>query len=213
MNPVDPETDEVLLMKEPAFIKYFDLMRKYYNIPGILDVEAEGHLFSQGLAAMNVGWSATLLGDWGELEGLKESIDIAPVPVWTEAAVHPYLTTTPMMIMKDSEHIDEAFAVLLEYVSKENQLRISRMAGSGTVLQDEDVLSQYGADIPGYEGKNVAAFYELPAATLERQSQWDRLVDYKLEEFAESDQDVVSFLRTLQEETETKIKEEKAKEG
>lgn len=213
VNPVDPDTDEVLLTKEPAFRKYYDLMRQYYSIPGIMDVGVEGNLFYQGFAAMNAGWSATLLGDWGDLEGNKGKIEIAPVPTWPELpGVHPYLTTTPMMIMKESKHVNEAFAVLLEYVSEENQPRISRKAGSGSVLQNKDVLSQYGADVPSYVGKNVDAFYEWTPAELERQSQWDRLVDYKIDDFAKSDDDVITFLRKLQEELEVKIKDEKAKQ-
>lgn len=56
------------------------------------------------------------------------------------------------------------------------------------------------------------AFYEWTPAELERQSQWDRLVDYKIDDFAKSDDDVITFLRKLQEELEVKIKDEKAKQ-
>ncbi|MBO0991610.1 ABC transporter substrate-binding protein [Bacillus sp. SD088] len=213
VNPIDPDTDEVLLTKEPAFKKYYELMDRYYSIPGIMDVEEEGDLFAQGFAAMNAGWHQTLLYDWGDLEGTKEHIDIAPLPTWPEKpGVHPYLTTTPMMIMKDSEHVEEAFAILSEYVSKENQLKISRAMASGTVLLDEEIYSQTGAEVPSYKDKNIAAFYELTPAELKSQSQWDRLVDYKLDDFAKSDDDVVTFLRKLQEEIEINIKDEKAKQ-
>ncbi|MCJ7841057.1 extracellular solute-binding protein [Lederbergia sp. NSJ-179] len=210
VNPVDPDTDEVLLLKEPAFKKYYDLMERYYNIPGLYDVGVDGDWFAQGFAAMKVGYHQTLM--WSDVEDKKDSIDIAPIPTWPELpGTHPYLTTTPMIIMKDSKHVEEAFAVLKEYVSKENQLNISRTMSSGTVLMDKEVFEQTGADVPIYEGKNIDAFYELTPAELKRQSRWDRIVDYKLEEFAESEDDAATFLRKLQEEVEIKIKEEKAK--
>lgn len=210
VNPVDPDTDEVLLLKEPAFKKYYDLMERYYNIPGLYDVGVDGDWFAQGFAAMKVGYHQTLM--WSDVEDKKDSIDIAPIPTWPELpGIHPYLTTTPMIIMKESEHVEEAFAILKEYVSKENQLKISRTMASGTVLMDKDVFEQTGADVPIYKGKNIDAFYDLTPAELKRQSRWDRIVDYKLEEFVESEDDATTFLRKLQEEVEIKIKEEKAK--
>lgn len=215
IGPIDPEMDEVRLTTEPAFRKSYELLEKYYNIPGLKESGAfdGGDPFVQGFAAMTVSHLIYLSGDWGDLEEMKqESIEIAPIPIWTDGPdTHPPLDPLPMIISKESEHIDLAFEVLLGYVSEENQLNLSRSGGSGSVLMSEDVLSQYGADLPGYQGKNVGAFYELPAGELKEQSKWDHLVDYKIGEFRETDDDANTFLRKLQDEIEARIEEEKEK--
>src|SRR5699024_7108457 len=132
VNPVDPDTGEILLLEEPAFRKFYDLMDRYYNIPGLYDVETEGDWFSSGFVGMKVFWHQALL--WEDFENMEDSIDIAPLPTWPELpGVHPYLTTTPMIILNDSENVEEAFQVLKEYVSKDNQLKIARTMGTGPV--------------------------------------------------------------------------------
>lgn len=122
-----------------------------------------------------------------------------------------------MIISNYSDHKDEAFQVLMEYVSKENQTQIAREMGSGVVLTDQEVLDQFGADIPDYEGKNIEAFFALEPAEYDgQQSLWDRYVNYSdeggaLEKLAEGI-DINTILRETAEDAETKILEAQAQQ-
>lgn len=117
-----------------------------------------------------------------------------------------------MMISNYSEHKEAAFSVLKEYVSKENQLKISKKMSSGPVLVDEDVIGQFGASLPHYEGKNTRALFDLSPAQFKRKSPWDQYVEIDLKKFQESGMDVPEFLRVVTEEAEARIKEAKLQE-
>src|SRR5690625_1811790 len=134
LNMTDSETGEFLFHERPEFQKYFELMDYFYNIPGVYDADLEGGcLFCSSHAAMTVANNLFLSG---YIENL-ENIDMAPMPVWEEAPTTvPYYGTSPMIITNYSEHKDEAFQVLQEYVSPENQVDMVKTGSSASVLSD-----------------------------------------------------------------------------
>jgi len=221
-NVTDPETGDVLLDSDPMFVKYFELMKKLYSIPGMKEnmIDPDGNFkfqFTQGLSAMTLSINNYLGWDWGEFNGIKEHVDLAPMPVWEDhPGIVPPLLSTPQVISKYSKNPDAAFEVLKEYVSKDNQIRVSRSMASAPVTTDPEVLKEFGADIPEYQGKNVQAYFVGTPAVFEgRKSQWDDFVDMgdALRKFAQSDMDVVKFLREYSEQAQARVKDAMAASG
>ncbi|CAK4836566.1 unnamed protein product [Aphanomyces euteiches] len=117
-----------------------------------------------------------------------------------------------MVINSFSEHKDEAFQVLAAYLGKQNQIEIAKNVSSGIVLEDQEIKEQYGANVPAFKDKNVAAFFKLkPAEPKTIHSPWDQYVSFDLAKFADSDMNIQEFLRTTKEEAEAKIADAKTK--
>ncbi|MFC0396142.1 ABC transporter substrate-binding protein [Paenibacillus mendelii] len=211
LNKTDPETGEVLITKDPGFTRYFEWMKKFYSIPGIVGEHTKGQsLFALKQAAMTLNWNGFLAGGWGDKE-FQKNMDVLPVPVWADAPTNgPIVGTSPMVITNFSKHKNEAFKVLAEYFSDENQTNILKDMASGPAVSNPDIRKMYGTNVDAYKGKNIGAFFKVwPAIPKERFSLWDQYVDIggSLAKFAESDMDVATHLRKLKEESEAKIKE------
>jgi len=214
LNKTDPDTGEVLITKDPGFAKYFEWMKKFYSIPGIVGEHTNGKLlFPQKQAAMTIWWNGLLGDNWGDKE-FKKNMDIAPVPVWADApTAGPIVGTSPMIITKFSKHKNEAFQVIAEYMSDENQTNILKDMASGPAVSNPDIRKMYGTNVEAYADKNRGAFFKVwPVTPKNRFSSWDQYVDIggSLAKFAESDMDVATHLRKLKEESEAKIKEAQA---
>lgn len=211
INMTDPETGEFLFDERSEFREYFNLMDTFYNIPDIYDSETEGScLFCEKRAAMSLASNLFLNEGMGDLEA-QENMDLLPAPVWPDAPnITPYLGSSPMIIANYSEHKDEAFQVLLEYISPENQLEMVQNGSSASVLSDPAILEQYAANNQYYKNKNRDAWFTgEPALYEELQSRWDIFVDIggTLKKLAETDIDVNSLMRELEEESSGKIQE------
>ncbi len=114
-----------------------------------------------------------------EFQGSQEGIDMVPTPAWAALpSTGPYLGTSPMIITNYSEHQKEAFQVLLEYISPENQLEMVQNGSSASVLEDPAILEQFAANNEQYKDKNRDAwFIGEPAIYEETQSEWDLHID------------------------------------
>ncbi len=51
LNFTDPETGEVIIEDDPNIREYFDKMDRYFSIPGVAELDAEGNLFPEQRAA------------------------------------------------------------------------------------------------------------------------------------------------------------------
>lgn len=216
VNMTDPETGDVLITEDPAFAKYMDLMEAFNSIPGLYneDPETRNIQFAQGTAAMHISWHGYLTWFGGEdAKTYQKNMDILPVPYWDDLKnIVPTRGSHPWVINKYSEQKEAALQFLAESLTTDYQTKLSR-TGTPPVLMDETILAQFGAENEVYEGKNVLAFFEGEIAPPpEKQSVWDQYVDFEgaLEDFAEKDMDVQTFLRVLKEESEIKIADAKA---
>lgn len=211
VNLTDPETGEVLITKEPAVTKYLELMKKFYSIPGIYSEDPEvrkDYSFQNKNVAMIVSWPGYIKWGIGDPE-IAKHIQAVPVPVWPELPnIAPASFSHPFIINKHSENKDEAFQVLAEYVSPEHQTKLARI-GDRPVLIDPKVSEEFGAELEVYEGMDISAFFSREPAIPTTISKWDQYVDLSgsLLKFSESDMNIPEFLRVLQEESETKIKD------
>lgn len=216
VNMTDPETGEVLVTEKPEIRQYFEMIREYNDIPGI-DSEkiAESCVFCEKRAAMSIAWHGLYLGGWGDDPSTAENMDISPLPVWPELPnTGPYMSSYPIMVSKLSEHKDEAFQVLMGYMSEQNQLAMSKTVSAGPTTLYPSVQEEFAADNEFYDGKNVSAIFALdPAIGEQRQSaKWDGYVDIggALNKIATTEIDVPTLLREMEEEAEISIKEAKA---
>lgn len=210
-NATDPDTGEVLVNKNEAFKKYFDLVSEFYNIPGISDEEAISNTFPERRAGMALATQTAL--NWLAGEDDPEPIDLAPYPVWPEMPnIGPLTGTTPMVIANYSENKETALKVLEAYFDPEILLKQVRAGATAPPIDDPELQSQYAVEMEIYEGKNLDAYHVLDRATPEeRVSRWDDFVDIaSAEEAIREGKDVVTVLRELEEESEAKIQEEMA---
>ncbi|MFC7680450.1 ABC transporter substrate-binding protein [Paenibacillus sp. GCM10028914] len=217
-NFVDPETDEVILTKDPNITRYFEFMKKFYSIPGIYerDPEKQGSFYAGGTAAMLLSWPTFM--EWGIPEEVRANTNAVLVPIWGGEDKFTPPTQAHMYILnKYSENKDAAFQWMMEEVSEDIQMYFSGK-GFPTVLKSPEVIATFGSEKQEvYEGQNVQAYFPDIARVLEgRKSQYQRLaenlVTEKLSEFANSDMNIAEFLRKVEEELDIKIKEEKLKQ-
>ncbi|MFC7677369.1 ABC transporter substrate-binding protein [Paenibacillus sp. GCM10028914] len=212
VTATDPTTGEVQINNEEGFKRYFDMMARYYSIPGIKDT-GENDPFAQKRAAMAIRNNITLAHGWGDIEYLKP-FELAPFPVWPGMPDSgPETGTTPMIIANYSEHKKEALEVLKAYFEPEIMLQQVRSGGTVPPLSDPELYKQYAKDLEEYEGKNLEAYYQLTRVSTNRKSRWDVFVDLESAEKKIADgEDVVTVLRQLEEESQTKIKEAMAQQ-
>lgn len=217
-NFVDPETDEVLLTKDPDITRYFELMKKFYSIPGLYerDPEKQASFYASGTAAMLVSWPTYM--EWGISEEVRANTNAVFAPIWGGEDQFTAPTQAHMFIMnKYSENKDAAFQWMKEEVSEDIQKYFSAN-GFPTVLKSPEVIATFGSEKDIYEGQNVKAYFPENARILEgRKSQYQKLAEdfivEKLSEFANSDMNIAEFLRKVEEELTIMIDEEKLKKG
>lgn len=209
VNATDPDTGELRLTKDPAFTKQFEFLKKYFSIPGVKE-EYGKEKFMERTAGMYLAWNGLMKNDWKENESFKKSIEILPVPVWPEQPdLSPVSSTTPITINKYSTHQDEAFTVLAKYYSPENQIRMIRPAHAFPAVSDKEIIKQWAADVPGYQGKNMDAIFNVKRPSYKpRKSPWDAYVSMPqaIDRFIASDMDIVKFLRQWEEEAAGDVK-------
>lgn len=205
----DRETGEVLITSKPEFTRFLELMREYYNIPGMRsEMALSADNFVTKTAAMTIHWHNYFDYGWGDME-YQANMDIAPVPVWEDLPnTGPYLGTAVMAISTYSKNKVTAFKVLAQYLSKENQINISRTMASGPAVIDPEVLEQFGKALEQYKDRNTEhVYFSLTPAEFDSYSHYDRFVPFDLTKFADSDIDIPTFLREVKEEAETLIQE------
>lgn len=210
VNLTDPDTGEVLFVDDPAVKEYFELIERIYKIPQEVP---ETHSVYQVLSNVAMTISSPQFMRWGiQWHENSGDVDISYPPVWSSNpnVTEPAKSTYHWVINKYSEHKDAAFKVLIEYTSDESQEMLVRKAEEMTILADDSVKAQFGAELEIFEGKNIESMYAIPANDPpERISRWDQFVDLKVYDFIFSDKDINQHLREVAEETEIKIKEYK----
>lgn len=214
VNLTDPETGAPLLTTEPAAKKYLDLVEEIYSIPGNLPPKESDALgdFIAGNVAMAL--ASPQFMRWGiQTIDKAEPVDFAPAPVWSDNPdkTAPAKSYYHWIINKYSEHKDEAFQVLTEYLSTDIQSMLTKEGQEMTVLADDDIKLQFGADLDIYAGKDIEAIFAVePANPPEKSSKWNKYVTLDINEFIHSEMDTNTYLRIASEKTEIAIKEAEA---
>lgn len=211
---VDPETGEVLIASDPKFAQWMGLVERYYNRPNIEEVAWS---MGSGSTAMMIGWHGFLhehgQEDPDEAVKVREPFDIAPLPVWPDQpnigvspqGVHPWA------INAHSENKEAALQFILLGTSEEYQLEMARQ-GTPSILDTPEAVTEFGANRPEYQGKNLEALFALTPAEPEQKSRWDQYVVFDMGQYQENNWDIQEYLRVTKEETEIKIADVKSQE-
>lgn len=214
----DPETGEVLFADDPRTKQYFDLLASIRDIPGMQEVDEDkpdGFHENQQNIAMWVA-SATHLPLIAPVDGFN--FDMVTTPVWKDLPnIGPSAVALSFNITKQSEHPDEAFKVIAHLASPEGQKVLSR-AGSPPTIEDTTAFDEFGSQIiEQYENNyNARAPFTQKLAPVPPYSKYDEsllgFMNGKANEFLQSNEDTVTFIRKLKDEYETVVKEMQGKE-
>lgn len=216
----DPETGEVLFAKNPDTKRVFDLLDELRNIPGMMESDPnrpDGFQDGQQNIAMwiqNAPWLPLL----APVEGFN--FDMVTTPTWED---HPNVAPTsvalPLNLTKFSENKDAAWAVISYLASEKAQIALSRVGSAPTINSDSAYEQFSAADMEefGKEYNTKAPFIDK-VAKVAPYSPYDPIItfhgeDYiskKAREFLTSEQDVVTYLREMEEEYTTIVKEMQA---
>lgn len=214
----DPKTGNVQLTEEPEFTQYMELLKKLYSIPGMYDENTYG--FSDKTVAMHIDWHGYLTwfgGNDEEAQEFQQEMDIVPVPTFSgKEGLAPTPNTQIFAINAFSEHKKAAFQWILESISPDYQLKLAKSGTPSVITGDKSINEQFAQDNIRFIGKNINAFFQYPFTPPPAKiSPWDSYV--KLEDgiktFLQSDMDIQSFLRALQEESQKAIREAQSANG
>ncbi|MDF2724984.1 MAG: extracellular solute-binding protein family 1 [Paenibacillus sp.] len=198
----------------------FNNLKRFYEIPNnpmAATLNAELQMFyKERTAAMYVGQINQFNSFPADL-----SWDMVSVPQLKEAPGKLSQLTPPYWsITRQSKLKDEAFAVILDLLSEEVQLKQSK-EGKIPTLSDKKLEQAFGADTPALKGKNTkAVFYQpfadptplrksdLPFVPLGTQQS---IISTAFEKVAKQGIDVNTALRDAQEQVKKELDKVKAK--
>jgi multiple sugar transport system substrate-binding protein len=188
---VDPKTNKASVNNE-GWQNYFNTMKQFFEIQGnkpMANKYGNYNLFSKDkTVAMFAGRleqiNTMILAEEGGLNW-----DIVTLPTFSDLpntgtqVNAPYLAITPV-----SEHKDEAFKVMAYLLNDDIQLSHNK-DGRLTVLKDEKIRNQFGANIKELAGKHIQAVTALKPAKPRPFTLYD---DYVVTNLANGFTDVVT---------------------
>lgn len=155
------------LASEP-FQEIFHMLKDWYSTPGVVKEDGTylyGGIGSGFLGTRNVAmqpfWIAGFTSPALALEqsGNNFDWDFAAFPSFVDQPdVGREVEFQSLMISPVSEHKEEAFKVIETVTSYEAQERMNR-EHSITVLNDPELMEQFGKDISIYQGKNIKGIF------------------------------------------------------
>lgn len=163
-KPVDPQTGKVLLENDQwktllgSLLPFYEQADNYWTSSNIT-IAAQRAMFEKDrTAAMYTNYG-------GGTPPADMNWDVVTVPEYTQApGVGPQSYPAYLSISSLSKNPHLAFEMIEYLVSEEYQLENTRK-GRATVLNAPEILKQYGADDPKFQGKNIAAM--LPSKRAE----------------------------------------------
>lgn len=214
-NGTDPKTGEPQFSKNPAFAKFFDLAKRIASIPGNWEPDIQ-YDFTKGEVAMSLGLIANTIPHYPD----ELDYDVVSFPTWSDLpGVGPSTLPLTVAINKHSKHIDESLDILEYLLSDEQQLRMHRLEVP-SVSGDLSILEQFAADtLEQKENReiNIKGIYSLEQAKPALYSPYGpdillygtNFVGSQVTPFLKSGDDVQTFLRKMDEEYTTIVKERK----
>jgi multiple sugar transport system substrate-binding protein len=211
LDPLDPKEDKAAVNTD-GFKKLYENLKRFYELP---NANVANNSFVGGKLAMMAGAVST-----GQLTQFAQATqlnwDMASVPVFADKRDTGFKPAgLSLFISQTSKHKDEAFRVA-DYLTSEEFQTILARNGGGTTLASDKVRSQAGQDVPVLKGKNAKALYYYPFAPTSppRANHLTNVSVNFTNSFAkmiESNTDVNTALRMLEEEVNKSIAETKAK--
>jgi multiple sugar transport system substrate-binding protein len=218
---VDPKTNKALI-DIPRYRKILELFRQVYEQPGYIGPKNEyaygpGGFVTTHILAMQADWVSKLVSDLlqAEAKSAAPNWDLTTVPNFEDTVGKGRHVLADMLIItKPSKHKEQAMQVIQMLTSREQQIKMTRDARL-TVLKDDEVVKQFGANTPSLKGKNIEAIYKYTPSKTPQPHIADKEVQTVIrdmrKEMAVNKKDMNTVLREGQEKADKKIAELMAK--
>ncbi|UVI30184.1 ABC transporter substrate-binding protein [Paenibacillus spongiae] len=209
----DPETGEPQFSKNPAFEKFYSLVKSFADIPGNWE-KGIAYDFSKKDVAMSLGLTSNTIPFFPE----DLNYDVVSFPTWSDLpGVGPSNLPLSLAVNKQSKHIEEALKVLDLLMNDDQLTRLSRI-GVSVSSSNQDILQQFAADRMK-SPKNIKGMYSLTPAKPAPYSKFGpdillygtNFVGSQVTPFLESGDDVKTFLRKMDETYAATVKEIQSK--
>jgi multiple sugar transport system substrate-binding protein len=218
---VDPKTNKALV-DIPLYKKVLELFDQMYKQPGYIgpkDKYAYGPdgFVKDKIQAMQPDWVTKIVSDLiqAEVDGIAPDWDMVTNPTFEDAKGKGRHALADMLVItKASKHKEQAMQVINMMVSREMQILQSRHSRV-TILNDDEVKKQFGANTPSLKSKNTAAVFKNPSVPTPPPHIADKEVQTVIrnirKEMAIGKKDINTVLREGQEKADKKIAELMAK--
>ncbi|OPA77836.1 hypothetical protein BVG16_15565 [Paenibacillus selenitireducens] len=212
----DPATGETQFSKNPAFAKFFDLLKRMQSIPGNYEKDVEDYFQNRNVAMQVEHIYRT--PSFTTIEGLN--FDMVSFPSWPDKpGVGPSNFAYPWVINKHSEHKEQAFKVIECILSDENQLTLTRI-GVPSPLADTKIHEQFGAAKGLQElNLNLKGVYSIKDAEPAYSPYGPETLFFggnyirdQIRKFLDSSGDIQTYLRKMDDEYTTIVKEKREKQ-
>lgn len=214
---VDPKTNKALV-DTPNLRKVLDLFQQVYQQSGYIGAKNEYTYGPDGftkthILAMQADWVGKLISDLlqAETTGIKMNWDMASEPRFEDTVGKGRHALADMLVItKPSKYKEQAMQVIQMMISREQQIMLTR-TGRLTALNDSEIISQFGANFPSLQGKNMRAVYKNPPVQTPSPHLADKEVQTIIramrKEMAIGKKDVNTVLREGQEKADKKLAE------
>lgn len=159
-------------------VKVFSLLRQFYSIPGYMQNGQYSYstdlFFKEQRMAMYPNWIAAFITFFTSA-GTKDAFK------W-DLTAHPGYSDRPgfgkevdfhmAVVNKAGKHKEAAYQVVLSLLSEDVQTKLSR-AGRLSVLKNDEIRKQFGADSNLFQGKNLQAIFKVKPSPLPEASKYD----------------------------------------
>jgi multiple sugar transport system substrate-binding protein len=215
---VDPATNKAVIDND-VYRKIYGLLKQVYDQPGYVGPKDK---YAYGPDAFIKDRNLGIITEWvvkimsplidASDQGTPVNWDMATIPNFPENAGKGRHGVTHMLfVSQTSKHKDQAMQVLQGVTSHEGQLLQSKN-GRITVLNDQDIINQFGKDIPALQGKNTASIFKFPASPIPKPSLYDKDIQpffrkNMRDAIVKDNKDINTALREAQAEADQKLKE------
>ncbi|MCS7459001.1 extracellular solute-binding protein [Paenibacillus doosanensis] len=215
---VDPATNKAAINND-NWKKVLTTMKEMIDIPGFLGEDKKitygsSDFFKNGNIAMLTAWVPDMIASTDPSIADKIPWDFVSLPNYPEAiGTGRIITPHTIMLNKQSKYKNEAFQVMSIFTSDEVQAELSK-SGKISALAKTDFQTQYGANVPYLQGKNISGIFKSKTRPInDPLTEYDALVRSALDAAAKelaAGKDVNTALREAEEKANKAI-EEKAK--
>ncbi len=221
---LDPETHQSVVSESEIWRRGFDTLEQIYSLPGQVDPENDRHMWEinpyssfvhVNHIAMQPWWAAHVAVPWTVERG--GDWDIVAAPQFEDAEPAPIGSQWTYTISSTSEHKEDAFRVLETAFTDEFQIFLGSNVYDSARLPVEDPNVHEQVEMhPVMEDKNMDARWYHEYGPPEDRSPYEAAVRSDMQnwmsEFVHGDDDVVTFLRKMDEEINTMVEELRANE-
>lgn len=212
---VNPATNKATINND-NWKKVLTTMKDMIDVPGFLGEDKKlsygtNDFFKNGNIAMLTAWVPDMIASIDPSITDKFQWDFVSLPNYSEAiGTGRIITPHTIMLNKQSKYKNEAFQVMSIFTSDEVQAEMSK-SGKISVLAKADFQTQYGANVPFIQGKNISGIFKSKTRKInDPLTEYDALVRSALDAASKelaAGKDVNTVLRETEEKANKAIEE------